>query len=892
MPATIFQGSKVKALKAALQLSTFATIHSGNLDPSSSGFTGALGDAYISTLTYGIYLKTGAGATAWSKAPTASGLTLKSVPFADSSGNLAQDNANFNFDDTTNVLTVYSVTVPNTLNADGGIQRSSAGTLAIGTSANSSTINIGHAGATVNIQGTTVYENTTTLQVVDPLITINKGGGVGSGSNSGIEIEENALITGYAETSADRNSWILKAPATAGVATITPGAGGITLSQSSHDSVTLGAVGATPNANAASLSSQVLTLQPADGTNPGVLTSGVQTIGGNKTFSGTISASNLSGTNTGDITLTAVGAVPNANAASLSGQALTLQPADGTNPGVVTIAAQTLAGAKTFSTAPILSSLTASLPLKLDASKNITAAAIDLASAEVTNALPETKGGTNQSTYTLGDTLYASAANTLSKLAGNTTTTKKFLTQTGDGVNSAAPGWNTLVIGDMPAGSTFTEDATFSLKAGTSALLDNTTSQYNIAIGNHAAENILGSGTSGDNIAIGRNALLGASTFTANNNIAIGLNAFAGATTATNSIAIGINALDAGTTSSNTVAIGSNAGGAITTGGQITAIGSGALQTISTNSNSTAVGYTSLNVATGQLNTAIGTQSGLAISTGQGNTALGADSLLNQTVADFTTAVGHRAQNRMKPGAGTSGNTSVGYNSLLGSATPANNTGIDNTAVGSSTGVVLTSADRCSMLGAGVFSGLSTGDDNTGIGYAAGTNTNSLTTGSSNTFLGSQTGIGSAGAVGFSNMTVIGANALVSTANTVVIGRTTDTVVHGATGIDAASTAITQLTGSLSKLGISTKTGTSYTAVISDDYLIIDATAGAYTVTLYSAAISKGKELVIKKKDSSVNAVTINTVSSQNIDGGTSYVINTQYNSVTLVSDGTQFWII
>lgn len=58
-------------------------------------------------------------------------------------------------------------------------------------------------------------------------------------------------------------------------------------------------------------------------------------------------------------------------------------------------------------------------------------------------------GGTNLTTYTLGDTLYSSAANTLAKLAGNTTTTKKFLMQVGDGVNSAAPTW-TATAADFP----------------------------------------------------------------------------------------------------------------------------------------------------------------------------------------------------------------------------------------------------------------------------------------------------------------------------------------------------------------------------------------------------------------------------------------------------------
>ena len=66
-----------------------------------------------------------------------------------------------------------------------------------------------------------------------------------------------------------------------------------------------------------------------------------------------------------------------------------------------------------------------------------------------TGTLAETRGGTNQSTYALGDMLYASAANTLSKLAGNILT-KKFLTQTGTGTVSAAPTWATISTSDLP----------------------------------------------------------------------------------------------------------------------------------------------------------------------------------------------------------------------------------------------------------------------------------------------------------------------------------------------------------------------------------------------------------------------------------------------------------
>lgn len=134
----------------------------------------------------------------------------------------------------------------------------------------------------------------------------------------------------------------------AGAKTFTGAISASNLSGTNSGDVTLAAVGSSPNANAASLSGQVLTIQPADGTNPGVLTAGAQTIGGAKTFSGAISASNLSGTNSGDVTASAIGSTPNANGFTLTGQALNLEPANASFGGVMTTGAQTFAGAKTF----------------------------------------------------------------------------------------------------------------------------------------------------------------------------------------------------------------------------------------------------------------------------------------------------------------------------------------------------------------------------------------------------------------------------------------------------------------------------------------------------------------------------------------------------------------
>lgn len=65
-------------------------------------------------------------------------------------------------------------------------------------------------------------------------------------------------------------------------------------------------------------------------------------------------------------------------------------------------------------------------------------------------AVPIYSTTTIPNTSVLGDLWYGSAANVVSALAGNTTTTKQFLTQTGTGVVSAAPIWGTIQASDLP----------------------------------------------------------------------------------------------------------------------------------------------------------------------------------------------------------------------------------------------------------------------------------------------------------------------------------------------------------------------------------------------------------------------------------------------------------
>lgn len=78
---------------------------------------------------------------------------------------------------------------------------------------------------------------------------------------------------------------------------------------------------------------------------------------------------------------------PSSNGAVIVGSSLFMQSASLTDPGLVNNAAQSFSGVKTFASAPILSSLTASLPLQLDGSKNIVSLAIDLSGTQATGIL-------------------------------------------------------------------------------------------------------------------------------------------------------------------------------------------------------------------------------------------------------------------------------------------------------------------------------------------------------------------------------------------------------------------------------------------------------------------------------------------------------------------------
>lgn len=93
------------------------------------------------------------------------------------------------------------------------------------------------------------------------------------------------------------------------------------------------------------------------------------------------------------------------------------------------------------------------------------------------------------------------------------------------------------------------------------------------------------------------------------------------------------------------------------------------------------------------------------------------------------------------------------------------------------------------------------------------------------------------------------------------------------------------------RVGVAAKTA-NYTVTEADYFVPCDATSAAFTVTLPAAATSDGQVVVVRKTDTSVNAVTIDGNASETIDGDAAVYLHFQYESVTLVCDATGWHIV
>lgn len=111
-------------------------------------------------------------------------------------------------------------------------------------------------------------------------------------------------------------------------------------------------------------------------------------------------------------------------------------------------------------------------------------------------------------------------------------------------------------------------------------------------------------------------------------------------------------------------------------------------------------------------------------------------------------------------------------------------------------------------------------------------------------------------------------------------------VVHGVRRVSSATSAL-QLDG---RRYVSTSTD--ITAAWAYETVDVDASAAGRIMTLPSAVGVRTFKFTIRKKDSSGNAVTVATTSSQTINGSTTYSLASQYDYVTVESDGANWMIV
>lgn len=125
--------------------------------------------------------------------------------------------------------------------------------------------------------------------------------------------------------------------------------------------------------------------------------------------------------------------------------------------------------------------------------------------------------------------------------------------------------------------------------------------------------------------------------------------------------------------------------------------------------------------------------------------------------------------------------------------------------------------------------------------------------------------------------------------STITLGNATLTL--GSTTSTVGNLTLTNTTANGVSLAYVAKTA-AYTATSTDYTIAGNASTAAFSVTLPTSVGITGKVYVVKKVDSSANAVTVATTSAQTIDGAASKVLSIQYDAVTVQSDGANWLII
>jgi hypothetical protein len=214
------------------------------------------------------------------------------------------------------------------------------------------------------------------------------------------------------------------------------------------------------------------------------------------------------------------------------------------------------------------------------------------------------------------------------------------------------------------------------------------------------------------------------------------------------------------------------------------------------------------------------------------------------------------------------------------------------TAVGNRAGVAQTTGGYSSFFGYTAGSGYTSGSSNISIGYASG----GLTTESHTLRIGNATGSGtgnlSAAYICGIEGVDVGSVAAVVTVNANKLGSATITAGTGIVVTPTANTITIASTGTTTYAYTSVNHAASpYTVLDTDEFLSCDVTAGVITVRLPNAPAT-GRSFVIKDKVglAATSNITVTTVGGAiNIDGATTFVMNTAYEAIQVIFNGTSY---
>lgn len=313
---------------------------------------------------------------------------------------------------------------------------------------------------------------------------------------------------------------------------------------------------------------------------------------------------------------------------------------------------------------------------------------------------------------------------------------------------------------------------------------------------------------------------------------------------------------------------------------QITFGGNGDLFSLSDNNND--VTYPTLITDTPPLNIQIQTDNTTVEFISGTNTLVQDFGITNLILGDSCTSI-----------TTASGNSGYGLN-VLQDLDTANS----NSIFGAAAGRNITSSSGNCIYGFLSGSSLTTGNGgNTLIGYASGA---SLINGTLNICIGINSGvtlsgiesqniiIGNLGVAGDNNTTRIGTFQtqafMAGIYNTTPAGGTTQNVIIDSNG---------QLgTGGSGFDQNYTATPISYQVLVTDYIVGVTSTAAARTITMPNTGMTVGQSWTIKDESGAavVNNITVSG-NGANIDGAASYPINTNYGSITLYWNGTNFFI-